>query len=90
MGICFFDLAKAFDTVRHKGLLYKFKVYGVSGKLLSLLESYPTNRTHCVQVGTTVSSSASLLSSVPQGSILGPLLILIFVNDLQWCLCMIV
>ena len=78
----FCDISKAFDRVWHKGLLFKLQENGLSGNLLEWLSSYLSNRVQRVVLHSTESSSRSINAGVPQGSVLGPLLFLIYVNDI--------
>ena len=76
------DLQKAFDTIDHSILLEKMSCLGFAGKTIAWYTSYLTNRSFIVNVGKEFSSPDKLSCGVPQGSILGPLLFLLYVNDM--------
>ena len=92
----FLDLSKAFDTVNHEILLEKLIRYGFRDKIWNLLQSYLLNRIQCTKIGKISSKFQTIKCGVPQESCLGPLMFLIFVNNLsnalsveQLCLLMI-
>ena len=82
IDVVYLDFSKAFDSVPHIRLLVKLQAHGIKGKLLNWIQSFLTNRKQRVIINGSQSDESAVISGVPQGSVLGPLLFLIYVSDI--------
>ena len=81
--VVYLDFAKAFDKVDHRIVLNKIQKLGIHGKVYEWIESFLSNRYQSVTVNGTISEPQKVISGVPQGSVLGPIIFLILIGDID-------
>ena len=82
VDVAYIDMAKAFDTVSHCKFLYKLSLLGIGGEVIAWIKSFLLDRSQCVRVGTSFSSMLTVLSGIPQGTVLGALFFILYIDDL--------